>query len=150
MLDSKDEIKQKVDIVELIGEYLTLKPAGTHGFKANCPFHSEKTPSFHVSSDRQIWHCFGCSEGGDCFSFVMKMEGMDFAEALIHLGQKAGVEVKRLSTKDSNVKQRLYEMCDLAARYYQKVLEQSSGAEQARHYVQARVITPELMMLFGL
>jgi DNA primase len=148
MLDSKDEIKQKIDIVELIGEYLQLKPAGTHGFKANCPFHSEKTPSFHVSSDRQIWHCFGCSEGGDCFSFVMKMEGMNFPEALMHLGQKVGVEIRRLSTKESNIKQRLYELNDLAARYYQKMLEQSSVAECARAYVKGRGITPELVNLF--
>ncbi len=150
MNDSKDEIKQKIDIVELIGEYLQLKPSGTHGFKANCPFHGEKTPSFHVSSDRQIWHCFGCSEGGDCFSFVMKMEGMDFPEALMHLGQKAGVEVRRLSTKESNIKQRLYELNELAARYYQKVLEQSSVAESVRVYAKGRGITPELLGLFGL
>jgi DNA primase len=149
-MDPKDEIKQKIDIVELIGEYLQLKPAGTHGFKANCPFHSEKTPSFHVSSDRQIWHCFGCSEGGDCFSFVMKMEGMDFPEALMHLGQKVGVEIRRLSTKESNIKQRLYELNELAARYYKKVLEQSSTAESVRAYVKGRGITPELVELFGL
>lgn len=149
-VDSKDEIKQKIDIVELIGEYLQLKPAGTHGFKAVCPFHSEKTPSFHVSSDRQIWHCFGCSEGGDCFSFVMKMEGMDFTEALMHLGQKAGVEVKRISTTEGNVKHRLYEINDLAARYYQKVFEQSSAAEIARSYVERRGVPPELVAKFSL
>ncbi len=150
MLDPKDEIKQKIDIVELIGEYLPLKPAGTHGFKAVCPFHSEKSPSFHVSSDRQIWHCFGCSEGGDCFSFVMKMEGMDFPEALMHLGQKVGVEVRRLSTPESNVKQRMLAINDLAAKYYQKVLTESSGAEHVRRYVRERGIPPELIERFGL
>ncbi len=150
MLDSKDEIKQKIDIVELIGEYLSLKQAGTQGFKAVCPFHSEKTPSFHVSADRQIWHCFGCGEGGDCFSFVMKMEGMDFSEALMHLGQKVGVEVRRLSTTQSNVKQRLLAMNELASRYYQKVLEQSSGADHVREYVEQRGIPQELAERFHL
>lgn len=150
MLDSKDEIKQKTDIVDLIGEYLTLKPAGTHGFKATCPFHSEKTPSFHVSSDRQIWHCFGCGEGGDCFSFVMKMEGMDFAEVLLHLGQKVGVEVRRMVSTDGNRKQRLYEMNNLASRFYQKVFEQSPLAQGARVYVMGRGITSELYEKFGL
>jgi len=150
MLDPKDEIKQKIEIAELIGEYLALKPSGSHRFKANCPFHSEKTPSFHVSSDRQIWHCFGCGEGGDCFSFVMKMEGMDFPEALIHLGQKTGVEIKRLSTIDSNVKQRLYELHDLAVKYYAKTFQDSSGAMKVRQYVQERGITPELVQKFSL
>ena len=150
MSDPRDEIKQKLDIVELIGEYLTLKPAGTHGFRAICPFHSEKTPSFHVSSDRQIWHCFGCGEGGDCFSFVMKMEGMDFPETLMHLGQKTGVEVRRLPTTESNVKQRLYEINDLAARYYQKVFTGSQSAEFARVYVSNRGITSELCEKFKL
>lgn len=150
MLDPKDEIKEKIDLVELIGEYLELKPAGSHGFKAVCPFHSEKTPSFHVSSDRQIWHCFGCSEGGDCFSFVMKMEGMDFAEALLHLGQKAGVEIRRMSTTEGNIKQRLYEINELASRYYKTVLERSQTAEPARLYVNQRGITQELSEIFRL
>ncbi|MBI4713871.1 DNA primase [Candidatus Uhrbacteria bacterium] len=150
MLDPRDEIKQKLDIVELIGEYLALKPAGTHGFRAICPFHSEKTPSFHVSSDRQIWHCFGCGEGGDCFSFVMKMEGMNFPEALMHLGQKTGVEIRRLPTTESNVKQRLYEINELAAKYYRKVLLDSKAAESAREYVNNRGITSEQCEKFKL
>src|SRR3989338_3952627 len=127
-----------------------LKPSGTHSFKANCPFHSEKTPSFHVSNDRQIWHCFGCGEGGDCFSFVMKMEGMDFPEALMHLGQTPGVEVKRFSTPESNVQQRLYELHDLAEKYYAKNLQESSTALKVRQYVSERGITSELIQKFGL
>ncbi len=149
MLDPKEEIKQKIDIVELIGEYLVLKPSGMHGFKANCPFHNEKSPSFHVSSDRQIWHCFGCGEGGDCFSFVMKMEGMDFGEVLMHLGEKVGVEVKRLKTTGSNVKQRLSELSDLAVRFYQKVLASEIGSA-TRKYIASRGITSELCERFRL
>lgn len=149
-MDPKDEIKQKIDIVELLGEYLTLKPSGTQGFKAVCPFHSENTPSFHISADRQVWHCFGCGEGGDCFSFVMKMEGMDFSEALMHLGQKVGVEVRRLTSTQSNVKQRLLELHDLAVRYYKKNLAESSEAAFAREYVKQRGISPDLVDRFGL
>lgn len=150
MPEAKDEIKQKIDLVELIGEYLILKPSGTHSFKAVCPFHSEKTPSFHVSSDRQIWHCFGCGEGGDCFSFVMKMDGMDFQEALLHLGQKVGVEIKRLSTPLSNTRQRLLDIHVLAEKFYRKILTDSPLAEEARTYVNSRGITPELCEKFGI
>src|SRR3989338_4292722 len=120
-MEPKDEIKQKVDVVELIGEYLSLKPAGGGSFKTLCPFHGEKTPSFYVSREKQIWHCFGCSEGGDCFTFLMKTEGMDFAEALRHLGKKVGVEIKRFSSGESNERARLLALHELTVKFYQKV-----------------------------
>lgn len=147
-MDPKDEIKEKTDIVALIGEYLELKPAGMHGFRALCPFHGEKSPSFHVSSDRQIYHCFGCGEGGDVFAFVMKMEGMDFYEALTHLGKKAGVEIKRFDTADGNVKQRLMSIHELATSFYKQVLTTATLAEVARDYLSKRGITPELIEKF--
>ncbi len=147
-MDPKDEIKEKTDIVALIGEYLELKPAGMHGFRALCPFHGEKSPSFHVSSDRQIYHCFGCGEGGDVFAFVMKMEGMDFYEALTHLGKKAGVEIKRFDTADGNVKQRLLSIHELATSFYKQVLTTATLAEVARDYLSKRGITPELIEKF--
>ena len=149
-MDPKDEIKQKLDIVTLIGEYLELKPAGMHGFRALCPFHSEKSPSFHVSSDRQIFHCFGCGEGGDIFTFVQKMEGMDFPEALMHLGKKAGVEVKRFATTDGNIKQRLMNMHEMATSFYKRVLTESSMAKVARDYLSNRGITSDLIEKFGI
>jgi len=149
-MDPKDEIKAKLDIVAVIGDYLELKPAGMGGFRAVCPFHAEKTPSFHVSVDRQIFHCFGCGEGGDIFTFVQKMEGMDFPEVLMHLGKKAGVEVKRFSTAEGNVKQRLMLMHDLATAFYKKVLLDSSVAQTARTYLSNRGIDASLIETFEL
>lgn len=149
-MDPKDEIKQKLDILDLVSEYVVLKPSGSTGFKGLCPFHSEKSPSFHVSQDRQSWHCFGCSEGGDCFSFVMKMEGMTFPEALMHLGKKMGVEVRRLPTSETNTRSRMLQINDLAQKFYRKVLVDSSKAVAARAYVEIRHIPPEIAETFGL
>ncbi|MBI5794366.1 DNA primase [Candidatus Uhrbacteria bacterium] len=149
-MDPKDEIKQKIDIVELVGEYVQLKVAGSSGLKGLCPFHGEKTPSFHVSRDRQIWHCFGCGEGGDCFAFTMKMDGMSFPEALMHLGKKTGVEVRRLPTVETNAKSRMYQVNELAQKFFRKVLLDSGSAASARAYVESRAIPLELAELFGI
>jgi len=149
-MDPKDEIKQKLDILDLVSEYVVLKPSGSTGFKGLCPFHSEKSPSFHVSQDRQNWHCFGCNEGGDCFSFVMKMEGMTFPEALMHLGKKVGVEVRRLPTAETNTRSRMLQTNDLAQKFYRKVLVESASASAARSYVETRQIPFELAERFGI
>ena len=147
-MDSQvEEIKRRADIVQVIGERVKLTRAGRN-FKGLCPFHSEKSASFHVSSDRQIFHCFGCGEGGDIFSFVQKMEGMDFPEVLMHLGEKAGVEIKRFSTTEGNTKQRLMTIHELATSFYKKVLSSSSGASVAREYLANRGITTELIDRF--
>ena len=94
-MDAVQEIKSRLDVADIVGEYLPLKPSGTGPFKANCPFHNERTPSFFVSRPRQSWHCFGCDEGGDIFSFVQRMEGFGFREALQHLAGKAGVTLPK-------------------------------------------------------
>lgn len=150
-MDPKDEIKQRLDIVDLIGEYAQLKPGGSGRMKANCPFHSEKTPSFFVSRERQIWYCFGaCNEGGDIFSFVMKMEGVDFPEALRQLADKAGVKIERFVSEDANKRARLLGLLGLAAKFFNKCLLESERAGIARGYTTERGLTDDLIQKFQL
>jgi DNA primase len=149
-MDPKEEIKNRVNIAELIGGYIQIKPGGPASFKALCPFHAEKTPSFHISADKGIWRCFGCNEGGDCFAFVMKMEGMDFPEALRFLGEKVGVEVKRFDSAEVNERTRLIAINELAAKLYKKLLADHPSAEAARAYVKERMLTPDIMEKFSI
>lgn len=138
VMDAIEDIKSRLDIVDTVAEYLQLKPSGSGSFKACCPFHQEKTPSFMVNRPRQSWHCFGCDIGGDVISFVQKMEGMDFPEVLDLLAQKTGVELPKFNTQTSSERKRLQEVNDLAARYFRSQLLQSPQAEHARAYVQKR------------
>lgn len=152
-MEPKDLIKQKLDIAEIIGEYVQLKPAGTGSLKGLCPFHTERSPSFHVSRERQIYKCFGCDKGGDIFSFVMEMEGMTFPEALRHLGRRAGVEIPEFRPQDSGLqdkRERMLEMYNLAAQYYSLVLREYPNGAIARAYVDTRNISSELRELFRL
>jgi DNA primase len=144
-----DEIKSKIDIVELISEYLQLKPAGIN-FKSLCPFHQEKTPSFFVSPERQIWHCFGCGAGGSIFDFVMKMEGIEFPEALRILAKKAGVVLKKEDPQTISQKTRLLDICQLASRFYHYLLTKTSLGAVARDYLKSRQITSETIEEFQL
>lgn len=146
-----EEIRSRIDIVELIGSYIPLRRAGS-SYKALCPFHREKTPSFHVNPARQIFHCFGCHVGGDIFKFVMLQENLSFLEAVRLLAQKAGValdwsEEDRRSTAR---KETLYRIHDVAARFYQEVLLRDSAASAARQYLKKRRLGPEAVERFGI
>lgn len=129
-----DEIKQRLDIVDVVGSYLKLLKAGRN-FKALCPFHQEKTPSFFIFPERQSWRCFGCGAGGDLFSFVMKKEGLDFGETLKLLANRAGISLERKKEPvESKVTDRFYQINEAAAQYYHDLLLHSPAAEGARDY----------------
>ncbi len=137
-------IKDKLDVVIFLKGYLELTPAGKN-FKARCPFHNEKTPSFMISPDRQSWRCFGCGVGGDVFSFIMKYENMEFGEALKVLAEKAGVELKRLQPQEYKTFGLLYELQDEAKKYF---IEQLKGADLAKKYLSERGLKQETIEEF--
>ncbi|MFC1790784.1 DNA primase, partial [Patescibacteria group bacterium] len=150
MMDQRDEIKQKIDLVELVSEYVSLKKAGRN-FKGLCPFHSEDTPSFIVSPERQIFKCFGCNEGGDAFGFLMKMESLDFGEAIRTLAKRTGVILKSFSsTQQSQKKQLLYEINHLASEFYHWLLLNHPQGKQALNYILGRGISKDSLELFKL
>lgn len=149
-MEATEEIKSRLDVADVVGEYVALKPAGSGAFKAVCPFHQEKTPSFYVSRPRQSWHCFGCDQGGDLISFVMKMEGMEFREALEHLAQKAGVALPRFDQEKAGARKRLQDVHAHAVKYYQAVLHVHPAAEGARAYLKRRGVDDLTADLFQL
>jgi len=140
-----DQIKEKLDIVEVVRSYIPLIPAGKN-FKAPCPFHKEKTPSFIVSPDRQTWHCFGaCSEGGDMFTFVMKYEHIEFYEALRVLAERAGVGLRGLSPAQQKQFGVLYDLNEAAKEFFVRSLRES---DEAREYLKGRGLRPETIEQF--
>ncbi len=141
------EIKERLDIVDFIKSYIPLQPAGKN-FKAPCPFHKEKTPSFMVSPERQTWHCFGaCNEGGDIFKFLMKYENLEFYEALKILAEKAGVELRKISPADQKQFGILYEINEAAKNFFKKQLEQSP---ETLNYLKERGLKKEIIEEFEL
>ena len=139
-----DEIKNRLDVVEVIEGYIKLKKAGKD-YKALCPFHKEKTPSFFVSPSKQIWHCFSCNLGGDIFSFVQKIEGVEFPEALRILAKKAGVVLKREDPQIRSQRNILFEICEEATDYFQKQIEIN---KPVLAYLKSRGLKPETIKEF--
>jgi len=148
-MDQLEEIKKRIDIVDFISQYINLKKAGRN-FKAICPFHQEKTPSFVVSPERQIWHCFGaCSEGGDIFAFLMKIENLDFSEAVRELAKRAGVKLTQFRPeKGEKRKQIWYEINHLAGEFYHYLLTDHPVGKKARDYILGRGINKDSLNLF--
>lgn len=146
-----DEVKARVNIADVIGKRVTLKKAG-RSFKALCPFHSEKTPSFIVSPERQTFKCFGCGKGGSVIDFVMEYEHVDFVEALATLADLAGVKLERRpsDSPEAKLKQRLYEVNHLASEYYHYILTKHRLGEKARAYLKNRGVTDKSLKTFTL
>ena len=146
-----DDVKTRLDIVDVVSGYVSLQKAGRN-FKAPCPFHDEKTPSFIVNPERQSWHCFGaCSTGGDVFSFIQRADNLDFGEALRSLAQKAGVEMTRAGEdgQSRGTHELLYQANGEAAKFYRDVLASDKG-EKARSYLDKRGVDASATANFGL
>lgn len=148
-----DDIRTRFDIVEIVSQYVQLKKSGRNYFGL-CPFHNEKTPSFSVSPDKQIFHCFGCGEGGNVYSFLMKIEGLSFPAAVRELARRAGVPVPQMNLSPAmqqkeRAKKRMQEIMLLANRFYQHQLKQQAG-HAAREYLQQRGLDEKTITSFAL
>ena len=152
IMDQAQQIREKIDIVSFISEYLPLKKAGRN-FKANCPFHNENTPSFVVSPERQIWHCFGCGKGGDAFTFLMEYENMEFPESLRALAKKAGVVLRETGFRkgEYSEKEKIYSINSQALKFYQFILTKHQAGKSALSYlINKRKINKGMIETFSL
>lgn len=151
MNNNVEEIKARLNIVDVVGEYVRLTKAGTH-WKGLCPFHSEKSPSFMVNEEKQIYHCFGCAKGGDVFSFVQEIESMEFREVLKILADKAGVQLEeyRGAQQAGDNKKRILEALELANKFYETQLLKGPGKEKIMQYLLDRGINDESIQKFRL
>ncbi|MBI4434716.1 DNA primase [Candidatus Uhrbacteria bacterium] len=147
-MSTVDDIKSKIDLADYLREQgIQLKPAGS-SLKACCPFHNEKTPSFMVNRAKQVYHCFGCSKGGDLFTFVQEREGLEFGEALRLLAERAGVKLEARDPRLEGRKTRSLGVLELAAKWFHHQLTKSSVGETARAYVAKRGIATETVEQF--
>lgn len=153
-----EDVKSRLNIVEVIGSYVKLEKAGLN-WKARCPFHNEKSPSFMASEERQSFHCFGCNKGGDVFTFLMEMESLDFKDALGILAERAGVDLSVYrkeyaatpnGEKNEESKPRLTEILELATKFYEKQLWDGAGKEKILGYLRDRGLKDESIKLFRL
>src|SRR5512138_1743885 len=148
-----DEIKSRIDIVDLVGETVKLRRTGKN-YSGLCPFHNEKTPSFIVSPDRQTWRCFGqCNEGGDIFKFVMKKEGWDFSEALRYLAERAGVQLHAPTAEEQAAAEEgdnLRALLEEALIFYRhQLLNTPPGKEALKYLREKRGLKDETLEAFG-
>lgn len=150
-MDDVEQIKRKLDIADIIGGYIPLKRAGRN-FKTNCPFHNEKSPSFVISPERQIWHCFGCAKGGDIFTFVEEYEKVDFSEALKILADKADIKLTKnvFRSKQDEKKSKIYEINHLTSLFYNFLLVKHTSGKNALSYLENRGVTSALIETFAL
>ena len=147
-----DEVKQRTDIVDIASQYTTLTKSGRN-FKAICPFHSEKHPSFFIYPEQQSWHCFGaCNTGGDVFALIMKKEGLDFGEVLRNTAERAGVTLppRAGQAADKEKNERLYRINESAAEYFHQLLLNSPTAKKASNYITKRGISDQSVNAFNL
>jgi len=142
-----EQVKEHYDIVEVVSSYVKLKKVGRN-YVGLCPFHSEKTPSFTVSPEKQIFKCFGCGAGGDVITFYMKIKGLSFKEALLELAEKAGIEVDLKEVRKKRTDKSLIEINYRVAKYYHHLLFTHSEAEPAREYLQRRGLKEETIKKF--
>lgn len=149
--DIVDQVRISNDIVSIISDYVSLKKQGQN-FVGLCPFHNEKTPSFMVSPDKQIFHCFGCGEGGNVITFMMKREALTFLEAVKMLAQKVGIEIPEEISQEQSARskelEQAYKINELAKEFFQYILEKHQVADEARQYLSKRGITPETIGKF--
>jgi DNA primase len=149
----KETLKQQADIVRIVGDYVKLKKAGAQNFSGLCPFHAEKTPSFSVHATRQFYHCFGCGESGDVFTFVQKVENVTFPEAVRLIAQKLGVPMPKVSfsspaeARDAQVRMALLDVHVRATAFFQECLRRPEGAN-AREYLKSRGLDAETIARF--
>ena len=152
MSTTTEDIKARLNIVDIVGQYVKLQKAGS-AWKANCPFHQEKTPSFNVNEERNMWHCFGCGKGGDVFAFIMEIEGLEFREALKLLAEKAGVELPEYRSDGkatAETKDRGLEILELATKFYEKQLWESVPGKKILEYLHERGLSDESIRTYRL
>ncbi|MEK7576424.1 MAG: CHC2 zinc finger domain-containing protein, partial [Patescibacteria group bacterium] len=143
-MTSAEQVKARLDVVTVLQSYLKLDKAGAN-YKARCPFHSEKSPSFFVSPARDIWHCFGCGKGGDIFEFVMQMDGVEFSSALRTLAERAGIELNPQDREERGEKSKLFALLEEATVFFESNLTSyAAGLE----YLHGRGLTPETVKEF--
>jgi DNA primase len=148
-MTAAEDVKLKLDLIDVVAEYVRLSPAGGQSLKGLCPFHGEKTPSFFAHRDKQFWHCFGCGEGGDVFTFYQKIEHLDFPDALRELARKAGVQLPEFDAQRDSERASLLKVLADAARFFEAALKHEAG-ERARGYLKKRGVKDETIAEFGL